>query len=242
MVFCPAAAPPPLKCFRPSCGKLVHARLTPACTVPYSHQMSTMRKGAEEARNQLHDLLTAAERGQSTIITRHGHPVAALVPIEAYGMAVRQQPLIPVAGVWPRIVGKAKQPHPQQAACRMEPLAFQDLPQDALVLIGAAPTIYILEGHAKFARQFMPLFEAHAHAACASPSRPLRSPKYSPARCSQTMRPSRAVPGQSSNHGNLCRSTSILQKARRGCGPHSVSGWQMLFRRQALLPSTPLPW
>jgi antitoxin (DNA-binding transcriptional repressor) of toxin-antitoxin stability system len=40
----------------------------------------------------------AAERGQSTIITRHGHPVAALVPIEAYGMAVRQQPLIPVAG------------------------------------------------------------------------------------------------------------------------------------------------
>jgi prevent-host-death family protein len=56
------------------------------------------RKGAEEARNQLPDLLEAAEKGRSTIITRHGRPVAALVPFEAYGAAVRQQPLIPVAG------------------------------------------------------------------------------------------------------------------------------------------------
>ena len=56
------------------------------------------RKGAEEARNQLPDLLEAAERGQSTIITRHGRPVAALMPIEAYGAAVPQQPLTPLAG------------------------------------------------------------------------------------------------------------------------------------------------
>ena len=42
-----------------------------------------LRKGAEEARNQLPDLLDAAEKGRSTIITRHGRPVAALVPIEA---------------------------------------------------------------------------------------------------------------------------------------------------------------
>jgi prevent-host-death family protein len=56
------------------------------------------RKGAEEARNRLPDLLEAAEKGQSTIITRHGRPVAALVPIEAYGAAVRQHPLVPVAG------------------------------------------------------------------------------------------------------------------------------------------------
>src|SRR5208282_2994038 len=52
-----------------------------------------LRKGAEEARNQLPDLLEAAEKGRSTIITRHGRPVAALVPIAAYGAAVRQQPL-----------------------------------------------------------------------------------------------------------------------------------------------------
>jgi prevent-host-death family protein len=57
-----------------------------------------LRKGAEEARNQLPDLLEAAEKGRSTIITRHGRPVAALVPIEAYGAAIRQQSLIPVAG------------------------------------------------------------------------------------------------------------------------------------------------
>jgi len=57
-----------------------------------------LRKGAEEARNQLPDLLAAAEKGRSTIITRHGRSVAALVPIAAYDAAIRQQPLLPVAG------------------------------------------------------------------------------------------------------------------------------------------------
>jgi prevent-host-death family protein len=41
------------------------------------------RKGAEEARNQLPELLDAAEKGRSTIITRHGRPVAALMPLDA---------------------------------------------------------------------------------------------------------------------------------------------------------------
>src|ERR1700676_2158411 len=57
-----------------------------------------LRKGAEEARNELPDLLTAAEKGRATIITRHGRPVAALVPIDAYGAAVRQPPLLPLQG------------------------------------------------------------------------------------------------------------------------------------------------
>jgi prevent-host-death family protein len=57
-----------------------------------------LRKGAEEARNQFPNLLKAAEEGRSTIITRHGRPVAALVPIEAYGAAIRQQPLTPLEG------------------------------------------------------------------------------------------------------------------------------------------------
>jgi prevent-host-death family protein len=64
------------------------------------------RKGAEEARNQLPDLLDAAEKGRSTIITKHGRPVAALIPIAAYGAAARQQPLTPLArsgrGLWGR--------------------------------------------------------------------------------------------------------------------------------------------
>jgi prevent-host-death family protein len=42
----------------------------------------TRRKGAEEARNQLPDLLDAAEQGEATIITRHGRAIAALIPIE----------------------------------------------------------------------------------------------------------------------------------------------------------------
>ena len=57
-----------------------------------------VRKGAEEARSQLPDLLDAAEKGRSTIITRHGRPVAVLVPIEAQGAHARQQPLLPVGG------------------------------------------------------------------------------------------------------------------------------------------------
>jgi prevent-host-death family protein len=61
--------------------------------------MSSVRhKGAEEARNQLPDLLDAAEKGRSTIITRHGRPVAALIPVESYGTAARQQSLTPLAG------------------------------------------------------------------------------------------------------------------------------------------------
>ena len=69
-----------------------------------------LRKGAEEARNQLPHLIDAAEAGQSTIITRHGRPVAALVPIEAYGTTIRQQPLTPLQGsgrgLWGRSSGR----------------------------------------------------------------------------------------------------------------------------------------
>jgi prevent-host-death family protein len=59
---------------------------------------ATLRKGAEEARNQLPDLLDAAEKGQPTVITRHGRPVAALVPIEAYDETAHQESLLPLVG------------------------------------------------------------------------------------------------------------------------------------------------
>ena len=65
-----------------------------------------LRKGAEDARSHLPELLAAAEKGCSTIITRHGRPVAALVPIDAYGAAIRQQPLMPVAGSGRGLWGK----------------------------------------------------------------------------------------------------------------------------------------
>ena len=55
-------------------------------------------RGAEEARNQLPDLLDAAAEGRSTIITRRGRPIAALVPIDTYNTTSRQQPLTPLEG------------------------------------------------------------------------------------------------------------------------------------------------
>jgi prevent-host-death family protein len=55
-------------------------------------------KGAEEARNQLPELLEAAAQGRSTIITKRGRPVAALVPIDTYKAAGRQKSLMPLEG------------------------------------------------------------------------------------------------------------------------------------------------
>ncbi len=57
----------------------------------------TPHKSAEEARSQLPDLLDAAEKGRSTVITRHGRPVAALVPLGEYHRGAGQKPLSAVA-------------------------------------------------------------------------------------------------------------------------------------------------
>lgn len=58
----------------------------------------TGRKGAEDARNQLPDLLDAAQHGRSTIITRHGRPVAALVPMDRFVETSAQRSLLPLKG------------------------------------------------------------------------------------------------------------------------------------------------
>ena len=64
-------------------------------TVLYGHRMSeineTAAKGAEEARNTLPALLDLAERGEATVISRHGRPVAAIVPIALYEAIQRAQ-------------------------------------------------------------------------------------------------------------------------------------------------------
>ncbi|HVO02107.1 MAG TPA: type II toxin-antitoxin system prevent-host-death family antitoxin [Candidatus Cybelea sp.] len=65
------------------------------------------RKGAEDARAQLPDLLDAAEKGEATIITKHGRPVAALTPIAIYNSARPQQPLMPLAGSGRGLWGKS---------------------------------------------------------------------------------------------------------------------------------------
>lgn len=58
----------------------------------------TGKKGVEEARNQLPALIEAAVDGRSTIITRRGRPVAALVPVAQLGHADRQQSLLTLKG------------------------------------------------------------------------------------------------------------------------------------------------
>ncbi len=55
-------------------------------------------KGAEQARNQLPSLLEDAARGRTTIITRHGRSVAALVPIDGLLGSARQKDLIELIG------------------------------------------------------------------------------------------------------------------------------------------------
>lgn len=44
----------------------------------------------------------------------------------------------------------------------MEPIDLKELQEHALLLLDTAPIIYYLEGHAKFARRFKPLFDRHA--------------------------------------------------------------------------------
>lgn len=64
-------------------------------------------KGAEEARNQLPNLLEDAVAGRATVITRRGKPVAALVPLDAYSGAVRQKPLLALEGSGRGMWGKS---------------------------------------------------------------------------------------------------------------------------------------
>jgi prevent-host-death family protein len=58
----------------------------------------TRYEGVEEARSQLPRLLDEAERGHCTVITRRGRSVAALVPLETYGVYGAQHALLPLAG------------------------------------------------------------------------------------------------------------------------------------------------
>ena len=66
-----------------------------------------LRKGAEEARSHLPELLDAAEKGETTVITRHGRPVAALVPVAGQRALLRQEPLTPLQGSGRGLWGKS---------------------------------------------------------------------------------------------------------------------------------------
>jgi predicted nucleic acid-binding protein len=59
-------------------------------------------------------------------------------------------------------VGEGQRPHHPQAARRVEPLEFGDLPDEALILLDSPPIIYFVEDHPQLAPRFAPLFAAHA--------------------------------------------------------------------------------
>jgi prevent-host-death family protein len=63
-------------------------------------------KGSEEARNELPTLLEEAQRGQTTIITRRGRPVAALVPLDQYRARGGQQSMLALEGAAKGLWGK----------------------------------------------------------------------------------------------------------------------------------------
>lgn len=67
--------------------------------------MRPSRKGVEDARSQLPALLAEAERGRSTIITRHGRSIAAIVPVAR--AAGGQKSLLALAGSGKGLWGKS---------------------------------------------------------------------------------------------------------------------------------------
>lgn len=67
----------------------------------------THTTGAEDARKQLPALLNAAIEGRTTIITKHGHAVAAVVPADSITPAKKQSPITSIAGTGRGLWGKA---------------------------------------------------------------------------------------------------------------------------------------
>lgn len=69
--------------------------------------MAKKSYGAEEARTKLPELLDRAHRGESTLITKHGRPFAAVVPA-AKTLAVRPRlKLMTLAGSGKGLWGKS---------------------------------------------------------------------------------------------------------------------------------------
>ena len=84
-----------------SVPRLMRAAFTPDRTIAQAWRDVPAGKSGWPALRKL-----VPRDRRSTIITRHGRPVAALVPIEAYGAATRQQPLMPAAGSGRGLWGK----------------------------------------------------------------------------------------------------------------------------------------
>jgi len=84
--------------------------LTNFCTICTVQGMKPpgkiLSKGAEEARQQLPAILAAAAAGRTTVITRHGREIAAVVPAAAIRHA-KPVSLLALAGSGRKLWGKA---------------------------------------------------------------------------------------------------------------------------------------
>lgn len=54
--------------------------------------------GAEQARQRLPELIDRAHRGEATVITKHGRPYAALVPVDAARLSQPSMSLLALRG------------------------------------------------------------------------------------------------------------------------------------------------
>ena len=64
------------------------------------------RVGIEGVCSQFVALLAEAERGRSTIVTRHGRPIAAIVPVGRAAGRLQQKSLLGLAGSGKGLWGK----------------------------------------------------------------------------------------------------------------------------------------
>ena len=60
--------------------------------------MSTKTLGSEAARAKLPELLELAHNGSSTVITKHGKPYAALVPVSSVPPSRRRVSVLALSG------------------------------------------------------------------------------------------------------------------------------------------------
>lgn len=59
-------------------------------------------------------------------------------------------------------MGQGQYAYPAQITRRMDPLEFEDLPDQAVLLLDSAPIIYVVEAHPRFGPRYTSLFAAQA--------------------------------------------------------------------------------
>jgi prevent-host-death family protein len=117
--------------------------------------------GVLEARQRLPELLRRVSSGEETLITRHGKPVAALVPLHQRLRPLRQS-LTSLRGTgsrcWPQR-GTPETTHRQGGRPKLDLLR---LPHGALLALDASVIIPFLRGETVLGAAYAPLLEGIA--------------------------------------------------------------------------------